>query len=55
MPDDYVDEDGWVRWIEPQQALALPPVRDERDNEDDEDGDDEGEEDDDGVRVAPHR
>jgi hypothetical protein len=54
MPDDYVDEDGRIRWIERHEALAPTPVRDERHEGDDEDGDDEGEEGD-GVRAAPGR
>jgi len=52
MADDYVDANGWIRWVEPQERFALPPVRDERDEEDDDDGDDEDGEDDDTVRVA---
>jgi hypothetical protein len=57
MPDDYVDADGRIRWIEPQslKALAPPPARDEHDEDDDEDGDDEDGDDEDAVRVAPHR
>lgn len=57
MADDYVDENGRIRWIEPRrhEALALPPVSDEPDEEDDGDGDEEGDEDDDAVKVAPDR
>ncbi len=42
MADDYVDENGWIRWVEPRQALAPVPVRDERDEEGEEDGDQDG-------------
>jgi hypothetical protein len=55
MADDYVDENGRIRWVEPHEALALSPVRDERDEDGDEDGEEEGDEDDDAVRAAPHR
>jgi len=47
MADDYVDEDGRIRWIERHEALAPVPVRDERDEEGDEDGNGDDEEDDD--------
>jgi type IV secretory pathway VirD2 relaxase len=41
MADDYVDENGRIRWIERHEALAPVPVRDERDEDrDDEDDDD---------------
>jgi hypothetical protein len=56
MADDYVDENGRIRWVEPREKVVLPPVRDERDEEDDDDGgEDEDDEDDDAVRVARHR
>ena len=41
MADDYVDEDGRIRWIERHEALAPVPVRDERDEDPDEDPDDD--------------
>jgi len=47
MADDYVDENGRIRWIERHEALAPVPSRDERDEKHDEDGDDEDEEDED--------
>jgi hypothetical protein len=54
MADDYVDENGRIRWVDAPGRLAALPVRDERDEEDDDDGDDEGDEDedDDAVRAA---